>query len=85
MNEYEEQAVSYIMEGKCEKVGFGSYRLGELNALDALYALSILNLLHINFKDESTVAYLKSLQNIYGSYSIIYSTFYGGIPTHENT
>lgn len=76
MDEYKEQAVNYVIERQCKEGGFCFYRLEEPNASDTYYALSILNLLDINFKDENTVAYLRNLQNNHGSYNSIYSAFY---------
>jgi len=76
MNEIKEQAVNYVMERKCKEGGFCFYRLEEPNASDTYYALYILNLLKINFKDDTTTAYLRSLQNNHGSYQSVYSAFY---------
>ncbi len=76
MNEYIEQAVNYVMERKCKEGGFCFYRLEEQNASDTYYALSILNLLEINYKDNNIAAYLRPLQNNHGSYNSIYSAFY---------
>jgi hypothetical protein len=76
MDEIKEQAVNYVMDRKCKEGGFCFYRLEEPNASDTYYALSIMNLLDINFKDENTLAYLRSLQNNHGSYQSFYSAFY---------
>ncbi len=76
MDKCKEQAVNYVMERKCKQGGFCFYRLEEPNASDTYYALSILNLLDINFKDNNTAAYLRNLQNNRGSYNSIYSAFY---------
>lgn len=76
MDECKELVVHYVMERKCKKGGFCFYRLEEPNASDTYYALSTLDLLSINFKDENMLVYLKSLQNDHGSYQIIYSAFY---------
>ncbi len=76
MDKIKEQAVSYVMERKCREGGFCFYRLEEPNASDTYYALSILNLLDVNFKDDNTAAYLRSLQDNHGSYNSIYSAIY---------
>ncbi|KCZ70942.1 hypothetical protein ANME2D_02971 [Candidatus Methanoperedens nitroreducens] len=76
MDGCKERAVNYVMERKCKKGGFCFYRLEEPNASDTYYALSILYLLSTNFKDENTLAYLRSLQNNHGSYQSVYSAFY---------
>jgi hypothetical protein len=76
MDEIKEQAINYVMERKCKEGGFCFYRLEEPNASDTYYALSILNLLDNNFKDDTTAAYLRNLQNNHGSYQSVYSAFY---------
>ncbi len=76
MDEIKEQAVNYVMERKCKKGGFCFYRLEEPNASDSYYALAILDLLGISFKDYNTVAYLRSLQSNHGSYNSVYSLLY---------
>ncbi|MBU4222877.1 MAG: hypothetical protein KKA10_14905 [Euryarchaeota archaeon] len=62
MDEIKEQAVNYVMERKCKEGGFCFYRMEEPNASDTYYALSILNLLANNFKDDNTAACLRNLQ-----------------------
>lgn len=70
------RTINYVMECKCKEGGFCFYRLEEPNGADTYYALSILNLLGVDFKDKDTVGYLKNMQEEDGSYSSIYSAYY---------
>jgi len=71
-----QRVIRYVMERKCLSGGFCFYKLEEPNGSDTWFALSILNLLYYEFRDESTVNYLRAMQHPDGSYDGIYSAFY---------
>jgi hypothetical protein len=68
--------VRYVLERRCRSGGFCFYKLEEPNGSDTWFALSILDLLHCAFRDESTMNYLRAMQHPDGSYGGIYSAFY---------
>jgi hypothetical protein len=71
-----QRVIQYVLERKCLSGGFCFYKLEEPNGSDTWFALSILDLLHYEIKDESTVNFLKAMQHPDGSYDSIYSAFY---------
>jgi hypothetical protein len=71
-----QRVIQYVLERKCLSGGFCFYKLEEPNGSDTWFALSILDLLHYEFQDESTVNCLKAMQHPDGSYDSIYSAFY---------
>jgi len=71
-----EKIKKYVMERLCRCGGFCFYKLEEPNGADTFYALSILNLLDVEFYDENTVKLLQSMQRKDGSYSSLYSAYY---------
>jgi hypothetical protein len=71
-----QKVIQYVLERKCMSGGFCFYRLEEPNGSDTWFALSVFDLLHYGFRDESTVNYLRAMQHPDGSYDSIYSAFY---------
>jgi len=71
-----EKAIDYVMDRQCREGGFCFYKLEEPNGSDTYYALSILDLLDIPFKDPKTESYLQYMQNADGSYDSIFAAFY---------
>ena len=74
--EIAEKAKIYIMERLCKGGGFCFYRLEEPNASDTYFAVLTLRHLGIDFRDDRTIAFLKNMQRMDGSYSSIYSAYY---------
>ena len=75
-DDFRSRIVRYVLERRCRSGGFCFYKLEEPNGSDTWFALSILDLLHDGFRDESTVNYLRAMQHPDGSYDSIYSAFY---------
>jgi hypothetical protein len=70
------RAIDYTTDRLCRGGGFCFYRLEEPNGADTYYALSILSLMGIDFRDLNTVHYLKQMQREDGSYESIFAAFY---------
>jgi hypothetical protein len=75
-DDFRSRIIRYVLERRCRSGGFCFYKLEEPNGSDTWFALSILNLLYDEFRDESTVNYLRAMQHPDGSYDGIYSAFY---------
>ena len=75
-DDLKEKVIYYVKERKCNGGGFCFYRLEEPNGSDTYYAVSILNLLNIKFRDINTMNYLRDLQKEDGSYSSVFSAYY---------
>ncbi|MCD6154155.1 MAG: hypothetical protein J7J07_09665 [Syntrophobacterales bacterium] len=71
-----ELAIDYVMKRHCQVGGFCFYRLEEPNGSDTCFALSILHLLGIDFRDDNTLRYLINLQSKDGSYHSIFTAYY---------
>lgn len=70
------RVVRYVMERKCVSGGFCFYKLEEPNGSDTWHALSILDLLKVQFEDAATVACLQRMQRPDGTYDGIYAAYY---------
>ena len=70
------RAVDYVMARLCRNGGFCFYRLEEPNGADTYYALAILDLLNVPFRDRNTESFLQGLQHADGTYDGIYAAFY---------
>jgi hypothetical protein len=75
-DDFRSRIIRYVLERRCRSGGFCFYKLEEPNGSDTWFALSILALLHYEFRDEPTVKYLRAIQHPDGSYDSIYSAFY---------
>ena len=75
-DDFRSRVIRYVLERKCPSGGFCFYKLDEPNGSDTWHALSILDLLHVRFEDEATVAYLRGTQRPDGSYDGIYAAYY---------
>ena len=75
-DDLKEKVIYYVKKRKCNGGGFCFYRLEEPNGSDTYYAVSILNLLNIKFRDINTMNYLRDLQKEDGSYSSVFSAYY---------
>jgi len=73
---FKNRVIRYVLERKCLSGGFCFYKLDEPNGSDTWFALSILDLLQVEFEDEATLAYLKARQHPDGSYDSVYSAYY---------
>jgi hypothetical protein len=75
-DDFRSRIIRYVLERRCLSGGFCFYKLEEPNGSDTWFALSILHLLHYEFRDDATVNYLRAMQHPDGSYDSIYSAFY---------
>lgn len=75
-SEFRNRVVQYVLERQCRSGGFCFYKLEEPNGSDTFYALSILSLLGVEFRDEKTLRYLQAMQHRDGSYSSMYMAYY---------
>lgn len=75
-DDFRSRVIRYVLERRCRPGGFCFYKLEEPNGSDTWFALSILGFLHYEFRDESTVKYLRAMQHPDGAYDSIYSAFY---------
>jgi hypothetical protein len=75
-DDFRSRIVRYVLDRRCRSGGFCFYKLEEPNGSDTWFALSILDLLHDDLHDESTLHYLRAMQHPDGAYDGIYSAFY---------
>ncbi len=73
---FRNRVVQYVLERRCRTGGFCFYKLEEPNGSDTFYALSILSLMGVEFRDDKTLRYLQAMQRRDGSYSSIYMAYY---------
>jgi len=71
-----DRIVRYVLERRCREGGFCFYRLEEPNGSDTYYALSILHLLGVPFREDRTLGFLKARQQQDGAYESIFQAFY---------
>jgi hypothetical protein len=72
-----QKILEYVKNRECVNGGYCFYRQQEPNTSDTFYAITIRNLLENNFSaSNSTVAYLKELQYLDGSYFSIIQAYY---------
>ncbi len=75
-DDFRGRVARYVLERKCPSGGFCFYRLDEPSGSDTWHALSILDLLKVQFEDAATIAYLKGRQRPDGGYESIYAAWY---------
>ena len=75
-SDFRNRVVSYVLERKCQAGGFCFYKLEEPNGSDTFYALSILALMGVEFRDDKTLLYLRTMQHRDGSYNSIYMAYF---------
>lgn len=71
-----DRVIRYVLDRKCLAGGFCFYKLEEPNGSDTWHALSILDVLKVQFEDTATVAYLKRMQHPDGSYDSVYASYF---------
>jgi hypothetical protein len=71
-----ERVIEYVRQCQCPSGGYCFYGIDEPNGSDTYFALSILHLLGVHFKDEKTLNYLHNLQHADGSYGSIFAAYY---------
>ncbi len=76
LDKLKQRAIDYTTDRLCKGGGFCFYRLEEPSGSDTYYALSILNLLNVRFRDQKTDSYLKQMQHDDGAYDNIYAAFF---------